>query len=134
MTCIFCAIAAGEAPAYILCRNHLVLAFLSLEGHPLIVPRCHLSGLNDLDDQTAAALFQMATRVSRALRTAKGCDGINLILSDGVAAGQDVFHAHLHVKPRWSGDEVILRWDTSTAPETRRSELAAALQTQLSAL
>ncbi|KZL07217.1 AP-4-A phosphorylase [Pseudovibrio sp. Ad26] len=134
MTCIFCAISSGEAPAYILCRNQYALAFLSLEGHPLIVPRCHLSGLNDLDDQTAAALFQMATKVSRALRATIGCEGINLILSDGVAAGQDVFHVHLNVKPRWNGDDVILRWDTSTAPEITRAELASALKKQLSTL
>ena len=117
MTCIFCSIIAGQAPAHVLFRGQRVIAFLSLEGHPLIVPLKHIASLEDLDDETGAEVFQSAKRVANELRAATGCDGVNLVLSDGRAAGQDVFHLHLHVKPRWHGDNVRLTWDTNTVPD-----------------
>lgn len=133
MTCIFCAIIAGDLPGHILFKDEHVAAFLSLEGHPLIVPLEHLPRLDDLDDETGAAIFRSARRVASALRAATGCDGINLVLSDGEAAGQDVFHLHLHVKPRWKDDNVSLTWDTAPVPETDRAALADAIRTRLPA-
>jgi histidine triad (HIT) family protein len=133
MSCIFCQIAGGHSPSYKLWQNADVLVILSLEGHPLVMPKKHLASLNDLDDETGAAMMRAAKWVARALRINTDCEGVNLILSDGSAAGQDVFHLHLHVKPRWKGDGVILTWDTSTAPIAKRSRLAEALSAQMDA-
>lgn len=132
MDCIFCSMIEGEAPAHILFRGQHVFAFLSLEGHPLIAPLEHIAGLEDLDDETGAELFQSAKKVAKELRAVAGCDGVNLILSDGQAAGQDVFHLHLHVKPRWHGDDVRLTWDTATAPDDERKRRADELRLRLS--
>ena len=132
MVSVFEEIANGKAPGHIIFRGEHVFAFLSLEGHPLIAPLCHLAQLEDLDDATGAELFKVARRVAAALRTETGCHGVNLILSDGQAAGQDVFHVHMHVKPRWEGDQVNLTWDTSTIPNAERSDLAEKLKRQLS--
>jgi len=134
MPCIFCSIIAGDAPGHILFQDNHVVAFLSLEGHPLIVPTRHISGLEDLDGQSAARILQTAAKVASALREATGCEGINLILSDGRVAGQDVFHLHMHVVPRWQRDDVSLTWDTRTAPEADRGALAQAIRVQLSKL
>jgi histidine triad (HIT) family protein len=131
MTCIFCAIIAGDAPGHFLFQDDNVIALLSLEGHPLVVPRRHFPGLEDLDDATAAAVFQCARTVAGVVRAATGCEGINLVLSDGPAAGQDVFHLHLHVKPRWNGDTVRLTWNTATVPDADRAALAASIRTRL---
>lgn len=131
MTCIFCSIIAGQAPAHVLFRGQRVIAFLSLEGHPLIAPLEHIAGLNDLDDETGAEVFWSAKKVAAELRAATGCDGVNLVLSDGEAAGQDVFHLHLHVKPRWHGDDARLTWDTTTAPDNERKRLADELRERL---
>ena len=125
--CVFCAILADAATGHVVhCRDH-VLVLISLEGHPLVVPRRHVPHLSDLDDATAAAMMQTAARTATALRITTGCEGINLVLSDGAAAGQDVFHLHLHVKPRWAGDGTTLRWNTETVPEAPRRDFAAAL-------
>ncbi|SEK39983.1 HIT family protein [Pacificibacter marinus] len=134
MACIFCEIAAGKAPAYILFQNETVLVFLSLEGHPLVVPQRHFAGLDELDAQTGAAIMQTAGMVATALRDVTDCEGVNLILSDGQAAGQEVFHLHMHVKPRWTDDRVVLTWDTSTTPAIERTALAQALKTRLARL
>ena len=131
MTCVFCSVIAGDAPGYVLFQDDHVMALLSLEGHPLIVPLQHFPGLEDLDDQTGAAVFQCARTVASAVRAATGCEGINLVLSDGKAAGQDVFHLHLHVNPRWNGDHVRLTWNTATVPDADRAALAASIRTRL---
>jgi histidine triad (HIT) family protein len=93
-------------------------------GHLLVVPRAHASSLADLDEETGAHLFVVAMRMADALR-ASGlrCEGINVVLADGAAAGQEVFHAYLHVIPRWDGDEFRVEAEWSW-PE--RSELDAA--------
>lgn len=132
MACIFCSILARSAPGFVLWEDEAVAVLLSLEGHPLVLPKRHIPNLDALDDPTSAALMCAAAMAARALRTETGCDGINLILSDGTAAGQDVFHLHMHVKPRWDGDAVVLSWDTETAPEAERTRLASALSNRLS--
>jgi histidine triad (HIT) family protein len=111
MTCIFCAIIAGDASGQVLFQDDTVIALISLEGHPLVVPLKHFPGLEDLDDATGAAVFQCARTVAGAVRAAAGCEGMNPVLSDGQAAGQHVFHLHRHVEPCWKGDRVSLTWD-----------------------
>jgi histidine triad (HIT) family protein len=131
VTCVFCEIIAGACPSHILHRDERVIAFLSLEGHPLVAPLGHLPALEGLDDETAVAIFQCAIKIARAVRLATGCHGVNLVLSDGRAAGQDVFHMHLHVKPRWEGDDVRLTWNTTTVLDAERAALANAIRTYL---
>jgi diadenosine tetraphosphate (Ap4A) HIT family hydrolase len=91
-------------------------------GHLLVVPRRHAAGLASLDEPTGQHLFAVAMRMAAALRRSGiRCEGINLLLADGPAAGQDVFHVHLHVIPRYSGDGFILDADWSSKPD--RAEL-----------
>ncbi len=126
--CIFCKIAGGEAPATILYEDDTVLVFLTIgpvtPGHLMVVPRAHLPALADIDLQTGAHLFNVAQRMAAALReSGLRCDGVNLFYADGEAAFQEVFHAHLHVFPRYDGDgfELIADWETRPA----RAELEA---------
>src|SRR5206468_2557217 len=75
------------------------------EGHTLIVPRKHAASIGDVDEVTAVAMWSLARRIAAALRTSGlRCEAINLFVADGAAAGQEVFHSHLHVIPRWQGD------------------------------
>lgn len=131
MTCIFCDIAGGRASCHVLSEDDWILAILSLEGHPLVLPRAHVPDLASLDAATGAATMRMATCMAAALRVSTECAGVNLVLSDGAAAGQDVPHLHMHVKPRWRGDGVALAWDTGTMVEAQRTARAAALRTAL---
>ncbi len=104
--CIFCAILAGRAPASIVYQDGLVTAFMDIRpvnpGHTLIVPNRHAAHLQDLDGETAAHMFQVGQRLAGALyQSGLRCEGVNFFLADGEAAGQEVFHVHLHVFPRY---------------------------------
>lgn len=107
--CVFCAIAAGAAPASVVIDDGAVLAFMDLRpwrrGHALVVPRAHGQRLADLPAPTVTAMFALATALGAAIRTAGlPCDDVNLLVNDGPAAGQTVAHAHVHVVPRVRGD------------------------------
>ncbi|MCY9783801.1 HIT family protein [Nocardiopsis sp. EMB25] len=137
--CVFCLIRDGRAPASPVYSDDLVLAFMDLypvtPGHVLVVPREHVVGLGDVDDAVGARMWRTARRVGEALRGgAVRCEGVNLFLADGEAAGQEVFHAHLHVFPRFSGDgfSVQAGWEEAeravldTHAERLRGALGAA--------
>lgn len=106
---VFTRIINREIPAYILHEDERVIVFLSLENHPLVVPKVPVRDIFDLDDDTAAAIMQIAVRVARVLKRALNCDGVYLSQANGAAAGQDVFHFHLHLYPRWFGDGMTVR-------------------------
>ena len=131
--CLFCEIVARERPAHILWESEDVIVFLALDGGPMVVPKPHIENLYELDDRHAAAVLQAATRVARALKAGLGCEGVNLVQSNEAAAGQDVFHFHLHVRPRWRGDDVVLAWDTRTIADERKVEIASQLKPYLTA-
>lgn len=110
---MFCAIAGGGAPAALVYEDNHVVAFLDIHpltrGHLLVVPRAHSERLEDLDPTSAASMFQAGQRLARALaRSDLATDGANLVVNDGRAAFQTVFHMHLHVIPRWNGDRIRL--------------------------
>ena len=107
--CVFCDIIAGRSAASIVDRDDLCIAFMDIcpinAGHLLVVPIKHATYLSDLDPQIGAAMFGAAQRLSAAIRrSGLKARGINLLLADGEAAGQEVFHVHLHVLPRFQED------------------------------
>jgi histidine triad (HIT) family protein len=104
--CIFCQIVKKEAPAYIIDENDAVIVFLSLENHPLVVPKEHVPNIYAMSDDTGSRVMAETIRIARAVKKALQCDGIYLTQSNEPAAGQDVFHFHLHVYPCWEGKEV----------------------------
>ena len=107
--CLFCAIVAGRLPSSQVYSDDLVVAFLDVRplttGHLLVVPRTHAPSLASLPEPTGAHMFTTAQRLAAGVR-ASGlpCEGVNLFLADGAVAGQEVFHLHLHVLPRNTGD------------------------------
>lgn len=127
--CIFCKIAAGRAPASIVYEDNMVLAFMDIRpvnpGHVLVVPRRHFETLSDMDETTGMHLFQIVMRVEQALHNLEGlrCEGTNLLLSNGRVAGQEVFHAHMHIIPRFAGDGMRMHFGPCSNPD--RSALDA---------
>ena len=124
--CLFCAIVAGEEPASVVWEDPLAMAFMDLRqpnpGHVLVVPREHIADILELDDRTGAALIAGTTRVARGVARAFAPDGLNVWQSTGEAAGQEVFHLHLHVMPRRTGD-TLFRPYTELPPPTPRDTL-----------
>lgn len=130
--CIFCRIVAGAAPASVVHRDELVSAFLDIRpvtpGHLLVVPNRHDVFTSDLPEATADRLFAVGRRLARALRSTNAirAEGTNLFAADGEAAGQEVFHAHLHVIPRFSGDGFDIVAAAWHEPAPTRDQLDAA--------
>jgi histidine triad (HIT) family protein len=100
-------------------------------GHVLVVPLAHASDLANLEPATGGHLFTVAQDLAAAIREAGlKADGINLFLADGEAAGQEVFHVHLHVFPRFAGDGFGLRLPLNygePVPRERLDREAAAI-------
>ena len=112
--CIFCEIAAGRADASVVYEDDRVLAFLDLfpsnEGHLLVIPKAHATYLSEMEPDTGMRVFAAAHRLAQAVReSGVRCEGVNLFLADGEAAGQEVFHSHMHVIPRFRGDAFRIR-------------------------
>lgn len=108
-TCIFCKIIQGETQASIVHSDARSVTFMDIRpinpGHILIVPRQHIVSWQDVEEETAGHIFQIAAKMNQALRKSTlHCEGINYLACDGEAAFQEVFHAHLHVIPRFKGD------------------------------
>ncbi|HLE54860.1 MAG TPA: HIT domain-containing protein [Thermoplasmata archaeon] len=127
-SCIFCQVVRRDAPASIVCEDEWTVAFLDIlpinPGHALVVPKAHSAMLADLSSEEGGRIFQAGMRVAAALRTSGvRCEGVNFHLADGEVAGQEVFHVHLHVYPRFSGDGVGLRMGPRYGAMPSRTEL-----------
>jgi diadenosine tetraphosphate (Ap4A) HIT family hydrolase len=134
--CIFCRILRGELPAALVYQDDAVVAFMDIApvnpGHLLVVPRTHAAGLEDLPEASGGAMFAAAQRLAGALRRSRlRCEGINLFLADGAVAGQEVFHIHLHVLPRFAGDAVRFTWPRTRPAREELEEAAAAVRERL---
>jgi histidine triad (HIT) family protein len=121
--CDFCEIVAKDEPARIVMRSERVVAFFPLEpatlGHTLIVPTDHIPDIWALDDATAVILTHATLRVAAAVRTALSPDGLNIIQSNGAAATQTIQHLHVHVVPRWAGDDMGRIWPPESTFDNR---------------
>jgi len=104
---IFAKILRGEIPCVKVYEDDKTLAFLDVmpqaEGHTLVVPKEEAENIFDLSPDGAAALIRTAQKLARAVKAATGAPGIMLVQLNGQAAGQSVFHIHLHVIPRQRG-------------------------------
>jgi histidine triad (HIT) family protein len=111
MSCVFCAIVAGDAPAIRIYEDDDYLAILDIRpftrGHTLVIPKVHTVDLTDTPPQTVAQMSVIGQRIAKAAR-ASGlhADGNNIAVNDGKSAFQSVFHIHLHVVPRRTGDKL----------------------------
>lgn len=130
--CIFCKIAAGEIPSATVYEDEDFRAILDIapahKGHTIILPKAHAANLLELDEGTAAKLLPVAKRIAKALKEELGCDGINLLQNNGAAAGQSVFHLHVHVIPRYEGDGILPVWPQGSYEDGEAALLAERLR------
>ena len=138
-SCIFCDIVTGREPESTVSHDEVCCAFMDTQpvnpGHVLVVPNKHVASIDDLDEEVGGHLFAIAQRITRALRrSGVRCEGVNLFLADGKAAGQEVLHVHLHVFPRFAGDGFSLHPGpnyTDLPTHTELNALARAIRPQL---
>jgi histidine triad (HIT) family protein len=126
--CVFCAIIAGTAPAAPVWSDTGAYAFMDLRqpnpGHVLITPRRHVARLHELEPDEAAVLMRGAVLIARALREAVGMDAYSLWQSNGIAAGQEVMHVHLHISPRLPADGLMRIYPNDVPKPMARDALA----------
>lgn len=125
--CLLCLLALGEAERSVVHEDERAIAILDLfpvnPGHTLVFPKSHVALLGELEQEDADRLFQLCRRTAAALyRSQLRCEGVNLFLAEGEAAGQEVPHLHLHVIPRFTGDPFRIEREGGWQEE-RRDEL-----------
>ena len=133
--CVFCKIVAGQIPSTKVHEDGLTLAFMDIgevnPGHVLVAVKPHVENIYDLNDTLAAAVFRTAARVARALQKAYTPEGVTLYQANGSAAGQTVFHFHLHLVPRYAQDGMRLAWRAKNPPREQLEANAAKLRAAL---
>ena len=118
--CIFCKIAAGEIPSATLYEDD--------EGHALILPKNHYRNLYDIDDEVASKAILLAKKMITKLTDVLNCDGYNIVQNNEEAAGQTVFHFHMHMIPRYKNDHVGLGWHMGELSEADKNEILEKLK------
>lgn len=119
--CIFCKILAGEIPSTAVYEDDDFKAILDVNpaarGHVIILPKNHAANIYELPDEDASKIMMVAKKIATAIEKAYHCDGVNILQNNGEAAGQTVFHLHVHVIPRFKGDTVNIGWKQGDMPE-----------------
>ena len=117
--CIVCKIANGEIPATEICENEGFRVILDLgpasEGHALVLPKEHYRDITELPEKAAGEAFSLAGKVGKAMQQGLGAAGFNIVQNNGTAAGQTVFHFHIHVIPRYEGGPEMVAWTPGKA-------------------
>ena len=130
--CIFCGIAAGTMPAERVYEDDRTVAFLDIfpacDGHVLVIPRAHADDIHSLDPADAAAVAQTAQQMAGRVSGALGSDGVTVTQANGAAAGQTVFHYHVHVIPRFERDGVLASWVPGRASADDLARMGALLR------
>ena len=123
--CIFCEIVAGRAPAQRVHEDELTVSFMDLfpaaPGHVLVVPKRHYADLLGADEASLGRVIENSRCLALALKRALSPDGIGVHQLNGAAAGQTIFHYHMHLIPRRAGDPITFHGRRRAGPD----ELAA---------
>lgn len=130
--CIFCKIANGEIPSATLYEDDDFRIILDLgpasRGHALLLPKEHYENLYMLPDELAAKALPVAKKMITKLTEVLGCDGYNVVQNNDETAGQTVFHFHMHLIPRYKGDQVGLGWKMGELTDEERDDILAKLR------
>lgn len=112
--CIFCKIANGEIPSKTIYEDEMFRVILDLgpaaKGHALVLPKEHFANLYELPEEWCAKAFCLAKKMAETMKAKLGCDGFNIVQNNGELAGQTVFHFHIHLIPRYEGDNQKIGW------------------------
>jgi histidine triad (HIT) family protein len=133
--CVFCKIVAKQIPATVVREDEHTLAFMDIgqvnPGHVLVAVKRHAENIYALDDAQAAAVFQAAARLARAIRDAFAPQGLSVYQANGSAAGQTVLHFHVHLVPRHERDGMELSWPVKNPPREKLAEYAEKIRAKL---
>lgn len=132
--CIFCKIVAGQIPSANIYEDEYTLAFLDIRpvnpGHTLVIPKAHYRNILDVPEDVWEKVAKTARLVASAVRTGAGAEGVNVSSSHEPSAGQEVFHLHLHIIPRFSSDG-LKHWPQGAYKAGEAQTIAEKIRTAL---
>ena len=130
--CIFCKIANGEIPSATLYEDEDFRVILDLgpasKGHAMILPKAHAANIYEISDDMAAKAMILAKKMATKMTEALKCDGFNIVQNNGEPAGQTVFLFHMHLIPRYEGDQVGITWKPGTLTDEVKNEILEKLK------
>lgn len=130
--CIFCKIANGEIPSATLYEDDEFRVILDLgpasKGHALVLPKAHFANICEMPEDLLGRAFSVAKKAAAAITEGLHADGINVVQNNGTAAGQTVFHFHIHLIPRYEGEPEIVAWTPGTLTEENKAEILEAVK------
>jgi histidine triad (HIT) family protein len=133
--CVFCRIVAGQIPSTRVYEDEHTLAFMDIghvnPGHTLVAVKKHAANVFELEETQAEAVARAIVKISRALKKAFEPEGLSVYQANGKAAGQTVFHYHVHLLPRHAGDGMELTWPVKNPPRERLEEYAGKIRAAL---
>ena len=133
--CIFCKIIAGDIPSFKLYEDDATYAFMDInpanDGHALVIPKEHSKDLLAVSEEAIAKTVVTAKKIAAAVEKTVEPGGINLVQCNGAAAGQSVFHFHMHVLPRHDGDNLKMNWGLKPGDMDAIGKLAEEIKNHL---
>lgn len=125
--CVFCNLANGIWDSATLYEDDDFRVILDLgpasKGHALILPKAHYANIYEIPEELAAKAIVLAKKMAGIMTEALDCDGFNIVQNNGEAAGQTVFHFHMHLIPRYKDDKAGFGWNTGELDETTKQEV-----------
>lgn len=134
--CIFCKIIAGEIPSAKVYEDDGFIAFMDINpialGHTLVIPKTHCRNVFDTPLDVVAGFYPVVAKVANAVKKAFGADGVNIMQFNEPAAGQEVYHSHIHIIPRYEGDNLGIVMPSRLKPTIEEiGETAAKIKKEL---
>ena len=130
--CIFCKIANGEIPSRTVYEDADFRAFLDMgpatKGHTLLVPKAHYANLFEMPDDLLEKTGKTVKKVAAMMKEKLGAEGFNVVQNNGELAGQTVFHFHVHLIPRYTGDSQMIGWKPGKPTDAELDEVLAKLK------
>ena len=130
--CIFCKLANGVFPTNVIYEDDEFTVILdaapATKGHALILPKEHYADIYELDENVAANAFKLAKKLAGSMTQKLNCDGFNIVQNNKEAAGQTVFHFHMHLIPRYADDNQDILWTPGELKEENAKEILDALK------
>ncbi len=134
-SCIFCKIVAKQAPASIIYEDDSVMAFLDIRplnmGHTLVIPKEHYVDIFDIPEAELSRVHAASKQIAAPVKKTTNADGISIIQQNGKAAGQDIFHLHVHVVPRFEGQKLPRFSDLQMVERTKLDGIANRIKQEL---
>lgn len=134
--CIFCKIIGNEISSVSLYEDGDFKVIMDIspaaKGHAVLIPKKHFANLYEMDKNTASKVFVVVAKVAKAMKEELNCDGLNILQNNGEAAGQTVFHFHIHLIPRYRNDSIQITWTHDSYGEGEAEAIAEAIRKKIS--